>query len=131
VRLLAAWRKVGDRSFHFCLESANFLDLRMLGFERVYPILHGSEFKKIATPDSYTYDVSFVGHVLPNLQPIFEEYQHLSCSHFVAADFWSRIVALDKKINPSAIVYASQPDLTINNAEFIARKSTYYYLINL
>ena len=130
-RLLAAWRKVGDRSFHFCLEYANFLDLRMLGFERVYPIFHGSEFKKIATPDSYMYDVSFVGHVLPDLKPIFEQYQDLPCSHFVAADFWSRIVALDKKINTSAIAYASRPNNTIDNAEFIARKSTYYYLINL
>jgi spore maturation protein CgeB len=130
-KLLAAWQQVKNHSIHFCLEYENFLDLRAMGFEQVYLIAHGSEFKKIDRQSDYTHQVSFVGHVLPNFQLVFDRCQSFPYSHLAAADFWSRLVSLEQKIDPSATRYAHQSCEQIYDAEFIARKSAYYYTINL
>lgn len=131
--LLAAWRRISDRSIHFFLEYSNFLDFRKLGFHHAYTLSHGSEFEKVEPPDSYLYDVSFVGHTLPDFQTFFEPIQHFSWSHLIAADFWSRLAALDKKLQPSSIAFAraNQPSLTLEDAEFIDRTSAYQYLISV
>jgi spore maturation protein CgeB len=131
--LLQAWHRVCDRSIHFCLEYANFLDLRAMGFEYVDLIKHGSEFELISPPEKYRHDLSFVGHILPDFKLILDPYQHLPFSHLIAADFWSRLVALDKQIDPSAVAFASanQPDQTAFEAEYIDRKCAYHSLISL
>ncbi|HEY9909336.1 MAG TPA: glycosyltransferase, partial [Thermosynechococcaceae cyanobacterium] len=51
--------------------------------------------------------------------------------HSIAADFWSRLVSLDKKIDPSAVIYAGQQGNTIKDVEFVKRKSVYRNLIGL
>jgi SAM-dependent methyltransferase len=122
---LNAFRKSADKSYHFCLEYSNFLDLRSLGIDRVYPIFHASEFDLLPKQSSlYDYDVSFVGHVLPCLGDNFSD---LPYSHHLRADFWNRLVNLDTSIEKSAISLARQLQQTESiTPDFLACK--YYYL---
>ncbi|HEY9666590.1 MAG TPA: hypothetical protein V6C91_07280, partial [Coleofasciculaceae cyanobacterium] len=103
--IFIAYQRVKSKSIHFCLEYSNVLDLRFLGFERVHPILHGSEFKAINSSPEKPYAVSFVGHVLPKLG---EALDLLPYSHVFQADFWTRLVNLDKKLKPSSVSFANQ-----------------------
>lgn len=58
--LLQAFQRVNERSFHFCLEYSNLLDLREIGCDRVYPIFHATEFEQARVPKDYRYTVSIV-----------------------------------------------------------------------
>jgi SAM-dependent methyltransferase len=124
---LQAWHRVKDRSIHFCLEYSNFIDLKFLGFEQVYPIRHGSEFKRINSPQEYAYTVSFVGHVVPELENSFNV---LPYSHQLYADFWTRLVNLDKKIKPSAISFSNQMRRLDNSRDFFEQKFFYIAAMN-
>ena len=129
-RLLEAWRRVQKRSIHFCLEYQNFLDLRELGFEQTYTISQGSEFEPLSPPTTSLYDISFVGDVVPSLNSAIEPIHHLPHLHRVLADFWGRLVALDRNLDASAVAYASQPDQTINHPNFVVRKAAYFDALN-
>ncbi len=120
--------KIKDRSIHFCIEYANFLDLRFLGLERVYKITHGSEFKPINSPEEKSYTVSFVGHILPQLGNAFDSFLY---SHLLEADFWTRLVKLDKKLKPSAVAFANQMLNYNKDSEFFDKKFSYISSLNL
>ncbi|WP_421655279.1 glycosyltransferase family protein [Leptothermofonsia sp. ETS-13] len=128
---LEAWRRTDNRSIHFCLEYSNFIDLKIMGFSHAHPIFHGSEFEKINPPETYTHDVSFVGHVLPGIGDVFERFEHLDYSHLIAADFWLRLASLDRKIAPSAVAYASRGGKVMGHPEFIQQRSLYQYTVSL
>ncbi|MBF2073739.1 MAG: glycosyltransferase [Synechococcales cyanobacterium C42_A2020_086] len=104
-RKLAAWQRMQHRSIHFCLEYHNFLDLRSLGIERVYPIRHASEFTQSAQRPELIHEATFVGHVLPSLG---DELAGLPVSHRLRADFWARLVNFETRLEPSAITFAQQ-----------------------
>ncbi len=125
---LQSFQRVKDKSIHFCLEYANFLDLRFLGFERVYMIRHGSEFKYINSPKDKPYTLSFVGHVLPKLEDTFNL---LPYSHLLHADFWTRLVKLDKKLKPAAISFANQMLKLDKSLDFFDQKFFYISALNL
>ena len=125
---LKAWQRVKDRSIHFCIEYANFMDLRFMGFEQVYTIIHGSEFKWINSPKEKPYTVSFVGHVLPELG---NSFNLLPYSHLLQADFWNRLVNLDKKLKLSAVSFSNQLLNIDNSLDFPEQKSFYISTLNL
>jgi len=104
-------------------------DLSSIGIERVYPILHASEFSVGSGQEPYIHDVSFVGHVLPGLGGDLEE---IACSHRLRADFWQRLVALDHRIEPSALAFAALiPEEQPAERHQVAVKSFYFSLVNL
>jgi hypothetical protein len=120
--------RVKDRSIHFCLEPGNLSDLSSLGIERVYPILHASEFT-VGSQQPCIHDVSFVGHVLPGLGSDLEE---IPCSHRLRADFWQRLVTLDHRIEPSALAFAALiPGEQPAELHQLAVKSFYLSLVQL
>lgn len=125
---LQSFQKVKDRSIHFCIEYSNFIDLRFLGFERVYTIQHGSEFQSINSPKEKPYSLSFVGHVLPQLGNAFNLSPY---SHLLQADFWSRLVKLDKKLKPAAVSFANQILKLDKSLDFFEQKFFYIYALNL
>ncbi len=129
--LLAGWQRVKDRSIHFCLEYANFLDLRAIGFERVYSLFHASEFTPVDSPKASASDISFVGHVLPDINQLLDHFSHLPYSHHVAADVWARLVSFDQKIDPSATAYSQKNGLKSNDSKFLSQKFAYQYSANL
>lgn len=110
-KTLNSFLNVKEKSWHFCLEANNIIDLKLMGVERVYPIFHCSEFCKPATfiENKEVYNVSFLGHILPSVEKIFIEnkFVELPYSHYILADFWNRMVRLDRKIEPSATTYSS------------------------
>ena len=136
---LQSLQRVKERSIHFCIEYDNFFDLRLMGFEKVYTILHASEFNCTYSPTEKPYTLSFVGHVLPELgdalnsliysNPLQSDYwEHLIKS--VQASFWTRLAKLDKKIKSSATSFSKQMrnlDTTLN---FFEQKFFYMATIN-
>ena len=128
-RKLTAFRATRERSWHFCLEYHNFVDLRSLGIERVYSIGHAPEFQRSDTPQSYLYDASFVGHVLPGMV---DNSRAVPFSHQVNADIWSRIANMDRALEPSATFFAERfckPGG--QQLEFFAWKYFYISLLHL
>jgi spore maturation protein CgeB len=126
--LLEGWERVKHRSMHFCIESNNFIDLRSMGFDSVYSIFHGSEFERIPPPESYTFDLSFVGHVLPGIDVVANSYSNLPFFHRIAADYWLRLISFDWEIEPSAMAYAQSQLKTNNNIQSIRNRSNYQYV---
>lgn len=122
-RKIQAFQKTRQRSFHFCLEYHNFIDLRGIGIENTYPILHASEFTKPEEIPAAVYDLTFLGHVVPKLG---DEMEDWFCSHRLRADFWTRLAHLDHKLEPSAIAFAQDcPPQDKPEADFLAAK--YFY----
>lgn len=130
--LLHSFQKVNERSFHFCLEYSNLLDLREIGCDRVYPIYHASEVEQLSLPKDYSYTVSIVEHLasaVDNSQ--FSTFKNYSYFHHLQADFWKRLVQLDHKIEPSATWVANQLDSKDKSQNFWNHKFYYVHLMGL
>ncbi|NES84576.1 MAG: glycosyltransferase [Moorea sp. SIO2B7] len=126
-QLLESFHLIKDRSFHFCIEYYNFLDLKELGIQNTYLINHASEFNYLDFPEIYQYDLSFVGHLLPYNN----ELEHLPLSHVLMADFWKRMTLLNTSMEKSAIKFSRQIKSNSNNRlhqkrDFFVNK--YFYL---
>lgn len=128
VSTFQSWQRVKDRSLHFCLESTNVSDLKLMRFEQVYSIVHGSEFKYIKPPQEYSYTLSFVGHVLPELG---EEFKSLPHSHLFQDNFWNRLAKLDKKLKPSAVSFSQEMQNIDDDSNFFEQKFFYITAMNL
>lgn len=102
-RRLDAWIDVKDRSWHFCLEYDNFLDLRSIGITNSFTINHASELQKLKYNQDYSYNLSFVGHVLPGID---KTITGLPFSHLIQADIWNRITNLPHKLSERATKFA-------------------------
>ncbi|MGA7932953.1 MAG: glycosyltransferase [Kovacikia sp.] len=126
--LLEGWQRVNHRSIHFCIESTNFIDLKSMGFDRVYSIFHGSEFEKIPPPEFYAFDLLFVGHVLPGIEVVAKPYSNLPFFHRIAADYWQRLICLDREIELSAMAYAQSQPGTDSSVQSIRHRSNYQYV---
>lgn len=105
---LEAFVRISDRSSHFCIENSNISDLQGLSIQNVHKIFHASEFDLIDNGEKYRYDVSFVGHLLPESllwkridpnMPIFER---------ITEDYKKRLERLDYNVEESAIAFANQ-----------------------
>ena len=121
---LNAWISIKDISWHFCLEYDNFLDLRNIGINNCFSIDHASEFQKSKYDKNYNYDLSFVGHVLPNLD---QSIKSLPFSHLIQADIWNRITNLPYKLSERATKFATNK----LNTEEVSVKSLclkYFYM---
>ncbi len=87
---IESFLRVKHRSYHFCLESDNCFDLKSIGIDRAYPIEHASEFFRVnEIGHDVKYPISFVGHVVPNLET---DLNSLPYSHWARKSFWNRIV---------------------------------------
>jgi spore maturation protein CgeB len=64
-RRLSAWVGMSGRSTHFCIEKNNSADFKKLSIRNAYQINHATEFERVDNNGKYRYDVSFVGHMLP------------------------------------------------------------------
>ncbi len=119
---LLSFYRIKDRSWHFCLEYDNFLDLRSLGINNTFSISHASEFIKYSPLKEYEHVVSFLGHVFPDL--IIEK---SSFSHIMQSHVWNRIVNLDTKLAIYATEFATNKLGAVNNiAHFLSIK--YFYI---
>lgn len=127
VDILAGWQRVRDRSIHFCLERSNCDDLKALGFDRVYSLSHASEFTQGEPVKDYAYSVSFVGHVLPGFERIshYIDFGHTTYFHYLAADFWSRLVAPARELESSSIQFVTQQGCKYPEKEFFRQKFIY------
>lgn len=56
---------MSGRCMHFCIEANNCSDLEKLSIQCVHGINHATEFDLLDSRGRYRFDVSFVGHVLP------------------------------------------------------------------
>ncbi len=122
--------KVKDRSFHFCLEYSNSLDLRIMGFKHVYSIYHASEFFKSNHSNYYNYEVSFVGSLLKGVESSkFIRFSSHIYSHYLQADFWNRLARFDFNIEQSAIDFSKK--ISENNINYYENKYYYIYLMTL
>jgi spore maturation protein CgeB len=131
-----AVENVKDRSWHFCLECNDVIDLRLMGFERVYPIFHASEFGSDYAKDEkdYEYNISFVGHVLPSFAEIYKSTKEILKApffHRVAAEFWNRLVKHDRKTENYARDLASQIVGSTSSLKFFEKKFYYVYVLGI
>ena len=118
------YKKNAEKSYHFCIEYSNFIDLKSLGLKNSYSINHASELSLINSPQKYHHDVSFVGHILPGIT---KQLDDLPYSHLLRADIWNRINDLSKNLEQSAINFVIK-----KKGEFLSSldclSSKYYYL---
>ncbi|MEP0870520.1 glycosyltransferase [Trichocoleus desertorum AS-A10] len=125
---LEAFYRMRAKSFHFCIEYYNFLDLKALEIENVYLINHASEFEYVKPSENHLYDVSFVGHILPELGNALGETQY---SYLLKADFWNRLVQLDTKLEQSAISFAKRVGFTQDKIiDFLGAKYLYISMLH-
>lgn len=125
---LIAFYNHRERTYHFCLEYSNYLDLRSLGISNVFTAPHVSEYPYLSPPDTYQYDVSFVGHVLPSLG---DDMWDMPFSHRVRADVWRRIADLDTALEPSAIAFANTYSNPGKPIDFFSFKHFYISLLHI
>jgi spore maturation protein CgeB len=121
---LNAWISIKDISWHFCLEYDNFLDLRNIGVNNCFSVNHASEFQKSKYDKNYNYDLSFVGHVLPNLD---QSIKSLPFSHLIQADIWNRITNLPYKLSERATKFATNK-LNIEEVSVKSLCLKYFYM---
>ncbi|MBD1913918.1 glycosyltransferase [Leptolyngbya sp. FACHB-8] len=126
--LLTAFCNHRERTYHFCLEYSNYLDLRSLGISHAFTVSHVSEYSYLSPPHTYQYDVSFVGHVLPSLG---DEMWDMPFAHRVRADVWQRIADLDTALEPSAVKFATTYADPKNPIDFFSLKHFYISLLHI
>jgi spore maturation protein CgeB len=123
--------RVNDKSWHFCIEYDNIVDFQILGINRVYHIFHASEFTKSSMNNESNYDISFVGHILPDFGEIYKSSQNivsLPAFHHVSAGFWNRLINLDLKLKQSPYNQVGLSDKNLNNISNFKNKFEYIYL---
>ncbi len=98
---IAAYRRVAERGWHFCIESSNLADLRAQGMDNAHPLSHASEFCRDPAPTDFSRDISFVGHVTP---PEGMYFDNASMNEL----FRNRVARLDEKIEPVAAAHADR-----------------------
>ncbi|NMF56988.1 glycosyltransferase family protein [Pseudanabaena yagii] len=125
---LISFYRTRDKSYHFCLEYDNFVDLRSLGIDNTFSISHASEFIKYSSPiQNYRHELSFLGHLLPSLSNTIEGNPF---SHFIQSHVWRRIVNLDTKLGDYASEFANmQLKGSSELIDFLSIK--YFYISNL
>ena len=97
-----SFKSTKQRSWHFCIEPRNCLDLKLLGLENIYSITHASEFSRLeqSSPTSQ-FDLSFVGHIVPpiDLNRIFNQ---APFSHKLHLAYWDRVCKLSNSVEKIA-----------------------------
>lgn len=105
--LLRSYQHVAPKSHHFCIEYHNYSDLRELGIDNSYPVLHCTEFSVANIPArgfNKSFQLSFVGHAVHS-SPRFALRDH---PHRLALiDYCTRLNDLGHKIAPSAKIFAT------------------------
>lgn len=121
-RKIQALQRINSRSFHFCIEPYNVKDLNSMGINEAYPFHHASEFVASSeSPDVYTSDISFVGHILPN---DFWPKGDVLTSNLLLDCFNKRIEAMDRRIETFADTFSDHPGL---NADSRINRVIYKY----
>lgn len=123
---LIAFHLHRERSYHFCLESSNLADLKSLGLPYVYSLEHASEYPYLSIPQTYQYEVSFVGHLKPFLG---DKLSDLPFSHRLRADVWQRIVNLDTSLEKSANAFVAMTCSTTEDLFELLSLKHYYMLL--
>lgn len=127
VKLLSAYQKTSQRSYHFCIESSNCDDLKQLGVADAFPIRHASEFNLRPGDLDAEFGTSFVGHVLG--LPV--QLDNPAISHRVQRDYWSRVCDLSYSIAASAREFMVQNSNNAQNQnEILAVKAAYMSLVH-
>ena len=126
IRLFAAYQKTSHRSHHFCIETSNCDDLKLLGVAHAHPIRHASEFNLRPGGQDAEFGTSFVGHVLD--LPL--QLNTSSISHRLQRDYWSRVCDLSYSIEASAKEFMQQHVNVEDNKEKLAAKAIYISLIH-
>jgi len=100
---LTSFYHTRKKSWHFCLEYDNFLDLRSLGINNTFSISHISEFAEFLPSTGYKHEVAFLGHILPSLLHTIAENPF---SHLLQSHIWQRIAKLDTQLSSYADEFA-------------------------
>lgn len=130
-RRLNAFVGISDRSSHFCIKDSNIADFQKLSTGNAYKISHASEFDLVDTRGKYRYNLSFVGHVLPEslfLNSIDPDNPFIQK---VLAAYNQRLQHLNYRIEESAISFADQvasPDRPV--IDWLSAKQAYRAHIN-
>lgn len=128
---IQAYLDVKDRSIHFCIEYTNFIDLKCLGINNVFSILHASEFNNSNTINhnsNQLLDISFIGHVLPGNIDLLN---NLKFSHNLKLDYWRRISSLDTQVESSSAFFAEKECIgNSNQLDFYTLKFFYRAMLH-
>ena len=100
---LTSFYRIRKKSWHFCLEYDNFLDLRNLGINNTFSISHISEFTEFLPSTGYKHEVAFLGHVLPSIS---DTIARNPFSHLLQSHIWQRIAKLDTQLSSYADEFA-------------------------
>jgi len=118
IKLYSAFRNTSERSHHFCIESSNCEDLRIIGVANAHLIRHASEFNLNPLRQGIEFGTSFVGHVLG--APL--ELDDIKTSHIILRDYWSRVCNASYPIGTGSQQMDSYCNEWVERAQIIAEK---------
>ena len=105
-RRLQTLVRISGRSMHFCIDNNNSAELRKLSIGNSHAIYHATEFDLIDNKGKYRYDISFVGHLLPEYILLDNMDTHDPLGERVFSAYRRRLERLDYRIEEDAVSFA-------------------------
>ena len=105
-RRLTTLVSMSGKCTHFCIENSNCSDLQKLSIPDAHRINHATELDRVDNSGKYRYDVSFVGHVLPESIFLNSVDPDNLLDESVLAAYRKRRERLDYRIEEDAISFA-------------------------
>jgi hypothetical protein len=122
---------MSGRARHFCIDDNNSADFHRLSIWNSHKIHHATEFDLIDNKGKYRYDVSFVGHLLPEYIFLKNRDTHSPLGERVFSAYRSRLERLDYRIEEDAVSFA---DLSVPSGrpviDWLTAKQIYRARIN-
>jgi hypothetical protein len=128
---LNSFVSISGRSSHFCIESSNSEDFQKLSTGNAHKMYHATEFGMIENNGKYRFNVSFVGHLMPESIFLNSMDPGNPLVARVLAAYKARLEHLDYEIEGSAIGFADQAiPSRIPVIDWLAAKQVYRAHIN-
>jgi hypothetical protein len=122
---------MSGRTKHFCLDDSNCADFQKLSILNSHKIHHATEFDLIDNNRKYRYDISFVGHLLPEYIFLENLDTHNPLGERVFSSYRNRLERLDYNIEEDAVSFA---DLSVPSGrpviDWLTAKQIYRTRIN-
>ena len=121
-----AFIRASDKSTHLCIEDENINDLKKISVINAHKVFHASEFVTSQVCEKHEYNLSFVGHVLPDSTLRETVDLNSSLMKLIMEDYKKRTNDYGYKIESSAINYANTKyQNTITPLEWLGHKQLY------
>lgn len=119
------------RSRHFCLKQSNLSDFDKLMPGLAHPVSHATEFSPVDSKGQFRYDLSFVGHALPEYLFLDTANEGNPLVKRAVEEYGRRARQLDYCLEPGAVGFANQAmGAEVPVIDWLAAKQLYRAYLN-